>query len=557
MMSCYNISPHVEEWIDIVKNGDIRCCEEQHLLVDYVIKCFQMEDIYVDEEQAERYLSLQKYFPWDLFPWEKFVLVLHDCTYWKDTGMPRWPDLFCLLGRGAGKDGMIAYESMCLTSPYNPVKEYDVDICANNEDQATRPVKDLIAVFESPKFTKKLRRFFSWTKELIVGKKNRAEIKGRTHNPKGKDGLRSGIVIFNEVHQYLNYADIDVFTTGLGKKQHPRRSYYTTDGDVREGPLDDLLETSEGILRNGDPDNGMLPFICKLNCANDVYDEENWPMANPSLPYLPNLLAEIRKEFHEWKKSPFRLPAFMIKRMNIHDVQKEGGVTEWANIIATDRQIPDLSGMSCTVGIDYMKVTDLASVNFHFRDGDTRYDINHSWLCSHSKDIPRLKCPWKEWEANGLLTVVDDVEIHPDIIAEYIQGLGRRYDIRKLAIDTYRYALLKRALEGIGFTAKEKKIKLITQRDIIQVVPVIDSCFVNHNFVWGDNPVLRWGCNNTKLISYGRKEGADKGSFVYAKIESKSRKTDPWMSLVMSMCVESELDSAVKAPLYSLPVITI
>lgn len=321
--------------------------------------------------------------------------------------------------------------------------------------------------------------------------------------------------------------------------------------------MDDLLETSEGILRNGDPDNGMLPFICKLNCANDVYDEENWPMANPSLPYLPNLLAEIRKEFHEWKKSPFRLPAFMIKRMNIHDVQKEGGVTEWANIIATDRQIPDLSGMSCTVGIDYMKVTDLASVNFHFRDGDTRYDINHSWLCSHSKDIPRLKCPWKEWKANGLLTVVDDVEIHPDIIAEYIQGLGRRYDIRKLAIDTYRYALLKRALEGIGFTAKEKKIKLITQRDIIQVVPVIDSCFVNHNFVWGDNPVLRWGCNNTKLISYGRKEGADKGSFVYAKIESKSRKTDPWMSLVMSMCVESELDSAVKAPLYSLPVITI
>lgn len=86
-MSCYNISPHVEEWIDIVKNGEIRCCEEQHLLVDYVIKCFQTEDIYVDEEQAERYLSLQKYFPWDLFPWEKFVLVLHDCTYWKDTGI--------------------------------------------------------------------------------------------------------------------------------------------------------------------------------------------------------------------------------------------------------------------------------------------------------------------------------------------------------------------------------------------------------------------------------------------------------------------------------------
>ena len=58
----------------------------------------------------------------------------------------------------------------------------------------------------------------------------------RTNSPKGKDGLRSGIVIFNEIHQYENYDNIDVFTTGLGKKKHPRRSYFTTNGDKREGP---------------------------------------------------------------------------------------------------------------------------------------------------------------------------------------------------------------------------------------------------------------------------------------------------------------------------------
>ena len=65
---------------------------------------------------------------------------------------------------------------------------------------------------------------------------------------------------FNEIHQYEDYKNINVFTTGLGKKKHPRRSYYTTNGDVREGPLDDLLETSEQILRGGEPDNGLLPL---------------------------------------------------------------------------------------------------------------------------------------------------------------------------------------------------------------------------------------------------------------------------------------------------------
>ena len=135
---------------------------------------------------------------------------------------------------------------------------------------------------------KKLKKFFSWTKEKVVSKNTKSTMKGETNSPKGKDGLRSGICIFNEIHQYEDYKNINVFTTGLGKKKHPRRSYYTTNGDVREGPLDDLLATSEEILKENAPDNGLLPFICKLNKKEDVHDEKNWPAANPSLPYLPS-----------------------------------------------------------------------------------------------------------------------------------------------------------------------------------------------------------------------------------------------------------------------------
>ena len=302
-MSC-KINPHIQEWIDIVENKTYAVCEEQELLVAYVQHCFETEDIYTDDDQLEKYISLARYFPFEtLFPWQKFVVGLHDCTYWRKTGLPRWPDLFCELGRGAGKDGTIAWESICLMSPYNGIREYDVDICANNEDQAMRPVRDVIAAFERPAVMKKLQRFFYWTKEQVVSLKTQSLMKGRTNSPKGKDGLRSGICIFNEIHQYEDYANINVFTTGLGKKKHPRRSYYTTNGDVREGPLDDLLETAEGILRGGEPDNGLLPFICKLNKKEDVDQEENWPMANPSLPYLPDLMEEIRKGLDEPYKS--------------------------------------------------------------------------------------------------------------------------------------------------------------------------------------------------------------------------------------------------------------
>lgn len=556
-MAPTKICKEVQEWIDIVEQDKIRCCEEQHLLVAHIKKCFETEDIYTDTEQLGNYIRIiEKYLPFKLFPWEKFVIALHDCTYWTDTRQPRWPDLFCMTGRGAGKDGMIAAESLCLSSQYNGIREYDVDICANNEEQALRPVQDLKMAFEEPKVTKQIKRFYHWTKERIVALKTRSIIRGRTNSPKGKDGLRSGIVIFNEIHQYQNYDNINVFTTGLGKKKHPRRSYYTTNGDVREGPLDDILEDGEDSLRAGSDDNGTLYFICKLNKKEEVHDEANWTMANPSLPYLPHLQQETRKEYREWVKSPERLSAFISKRMNLTDQAKEGAVTSWDCIAATNKPIPELTGRSCTIGIDYAKTTDWVAVNVHFKDGDKRYDINKAWICGASNDIPRIKAPWREWaKTPDMLEYVDDVEIHPETVAAYVKTVAQRYKVEQVAIDSYRYTLMADALSKVGFSPQRKNLILVKQTDILKVVPVIDHCFIHGYFHWGDNPVLRWATNNTKLIRYGRNVGADKGSFVYAKIEAKSRKTDPWMALVASMVCESEIKE--RPTLVRAPVITL
>jgi phage terminase large subunit-like protein len=526
----------------MVEKGEVAACEEQHLLVAHIRKCFDTEDIYTDDDQLEKYLSLQKYFPFDLFEWEIFCLALHCCTYRKKDGMPRFSDMFILSGRGTGKDGFIAFVSFCLMSEHNGIKHYDIDICANNEEQAKRPFEDVYDLLEDPVQTKKLKKFFYWNKEEIKSLKTKSKLKFRTNSPKGKDSLRSAVVIFNEIHQYQDYANINVFTTGLGKKKHPRRSFLTTDGDIRDGPLDHKKEQSKEILNGEVPDNGMLPFICKLDDKKEVHDSNNWSKANPSLPYLPHLMEEIEKEYIDWKRNPLDFSAFMTKRMNIPDGNKEIQVTEWENIKASDIELPDLSGWSCTVGIDYAKVTDFASVNFHFRNGDLRYDINHSWLCLNSLDIPRLKVPWKEWAELGYLTLVDDVEIHPDLITEYIAEMGSKYNIVKLAIDNFRYTLMTGSLKKIGFDNKEyKNLKLIRPADIMQIVPVIDSCFANQNYTWGDNPPLRWATNNTKKVRSMKKTGVDTGNYYYAKIEGKSRKTDPFMALVASMVIEGEL----------------
>lgn len=552
-----DINPHILQYLEAVENGKFEACNDQHLFAKYVRHCFETEDIHTDNEQLENYLGLIKYFPYEhLFDWEEICLALHCCTYRAD-GMPRWPDLFLLMGRGAGKDGYIALESFCLISPYNGIKGYDVDICANSEDQAKAPFDDVHEVLETPDLTNKLKKHFYWNKEEIIGLKTKSRLKYRTNNPKGKDGLRSGIVVFNEIHQYQDYANINVFTTGLGKKQHPRRLYATTNGDVRDGPLDDLLAKSEQILKGGIPDNGMLPFVCRLDNREEVHEAKNWDKPNPSLKYLPNLQEEVSKEYSDWEDNPMQFTAFMTKRMNIPDGNKDVEVTSWDNIKASCGEVPDLSGCSGVVGIDYAKVTDFASAGILIRDGETRYWITHSWICAQSPDIPRMKIPWREWERAGLLTVVDDVEISPHLIAEWIQYQAQFYNLTMLALDNFRYGLLARALKEVGFDKRElKNVKLVQPSDIMKTAPIIDSCFVRQLFAWGDNPLMRWCVNNTKLVRSSRNIGSDTGNFFYSKIESKSRKTDAFLALVHAMTIESELDGVSGDSVPDLPVFT-
>lgn len=549
-MSC-NLPPEILTYIELVEADTPRACPEQHALVALIRRVFETEDIHVDTDQLRKYMGLVKYFPYGkLLPWEEFLEALWNCTYTAD-GLPRWDTVLCMVGRGAGKDGLIAFDGMCSVSPYNPVSHYNVDICANNEEQATTPVKDIAEALENPKFETKLKKHFYHTKEAVQGRKNKGVIKGRTNNPKGRDGMRSGKIIFNEVHAYENYDNIKVFKTGQGKVEQPRAGYFTSNGDVSDGPLDDLLDRGRRILFDGEPDNGFLPFICCLPGREYVHDKENWYMANPSLYYFPHLFRKIESEYLEWLESPEQNADFLTKRMGLRAGFKEISVTDYEKVRATNQPLPDLSRWSCVVSLDYAELSDWASVNLHFRKENMRYDINHAWICAQSKTLPRVKAPWREWAERGLVTVVDDVSIHPDLLARYIQEAGKKYNIKKMAMDHFRWTLVSESLRKIGWDANDKdKVKLVRPSDIMQVEPLIQECFDRGYFVWGDNPPLRWAVNNTKRVRSSKKAGSDTGNYYYAKIEGKSRKTDMFMALVAGMVIEPVLGTGgpVKRP---------
>ena len=537
---------YIQDYIQSIRSGWVPASREMHQACDYIEGKLNNPDVFVDTEKTEKAVELiERYFRMKLFPWEKFVLALVHC-YYKSSDTLVFTEYLIMMGRGNGKNGFISGVAWYLTTMYHGVPGYNVDIIANSEDQAKTSFEDIYQMLEDT--WAKSKKFFYKSKEEIVSLRTRSYIKFNTSNARTKDGKRSACLIFDEIHEYQNSDTIKVFRSGFGKRKHSRTFYITTDGYVRDGVLDERLRIAHDVL-NGEIKNSRLcPLIYKLDDEKEANNKELWVKANPSLPYLPTLQLEIEQNFIDKDYDPTVASDLYTKRFNLPKGNAEIAVTDYSKVKVTNRELPKLDGWACTVGMDYAELSDWAAVNLHFRRGAMRYDINHAWLCTQSKTLQRVKAPWREWAGRGLVTVVDDVSIHPDLLADYIRLAGQRYNVKMLAMDNYRWTLVSESLRKIGFDAKDKnRVKLVRPSDIMQVEPVIQECFDRELFSWGDNPCLRWAVNNTKRVRSSRSIGVDTGNFIYAKIDAKSRKTDPWMALVASMVIEPVLGGGAAA----------
>ena len=537
---------YIQDYIRSIRSGEVPASREMHQACDYIEGKLNNPDVFVDTEKIEKAVELiERYFRMKLFPWEKFVLALVHC-YYRSSDTLVFTEYLIMMGRGNGKNGFISGVAWYLTTMYHGVPGYNVDIIANSEDQAKTSFEDIYQMLEDT--WAKSKKFFYKSKEEIVSLRTRSYIKFNTSNARTKDGKRSACLIFDEIHEYQNSDTIKVFRSGFGKRKHSRTFYITTNGYVRDGVLDDRLRIAHDVL-NGEIKNSRLcPLIYKLDDEKEADNKELWVKANPSLPYLPTLQLEIEQNFIDKDYDPTVASDLYTKRFNLPKGNAEIAVTDYSKVKATSRELPKLDGWACTVGLDYAELSDWAAVNLHFRRGPQRYDINHAWLCTQSKTLQQVKAPWREWAERGLVTVVEDVSIHPDLLADYIRLAGQRYNVKMLAMDNYRWTLVSESLRKIGFDAQDKsRVKLVRPSDIMQVEPVIQECFDRELFTWGDNPCLRWAVNNTKRVRSSRSLGVDTGNFIYAKIDAKSRKTDPWMALVASMVIEPVLGGGAAA----------
>lgn len=532
----------IDDYIEYAKQHPKWINKKRKLLIkNIVLPLLKRNDVFFDEKTFKNCIKYCEKHYYPLFPYQKFVYAF---VFMYKNDMPIFSKFIIMMGRGNGKDGFMVPLLNFLQTPLYGVRNYHIEIVANDENQAKDTYKVAYEAMDKPSMKGK----FKVRKEDLTNVATNSEMRYNTANAKTKDGKRPGCILFNEIHAYENYDQINVHESGMGKVKHPRVFVITTNGYIREGPLDDYLDLILKILESGDNPLGYFPFICEIDNMKEMDDAEAWHKANPSMEYMPILANQIYHDYMEMQELPSKRAEFVTKRMNWPARNEEETVTSQENILyacyddikhKTPRTTPPLNCKLAVIGIDYADVRDFASAGvLVYEDGEYIWR-QHTWICSESPFLHSIKFPIIQ---NYGLPEFDDYEIveGPTIpikaIVKWCMKQFAEYIVVKITMDTYRYTLFKEVFENYGIYPENKKdpdgmLRLIRKISSVCgiIAPDIERLFAEKKINYGPSAIMRWYTNNTlvSMDKYGNKQ--------FGKVEPKLRKNDGFMAFVVAM----------------------
>ncbi len=530
---------YVQEYFDLVEQKKFKVCKKVEQNIELVKRKLQ-EDVYFEEEKIEKSIrAIEKYF-FKLFPFQKYILSCIFLRYKKNNQLV-FNNFFIKMGRGNGKNGFISALAFIFISSINGIQGYNVDVVANSEEQAKTSFEDVYNMLDDPK-NKKLDQKFFRTLEKIIFRKTKSKFRFYTSNPKTKDGGRPGCVIFDEIHAYETFKNIDVHTSGLGKVADGRTFMITTDGDVREGVLDSIDDEASCVLEGSIPNSRMFPFVCELDDKSEVDDPDNWVKACPAIIYLPTLKQEMLDKYQSMQLRPHERNEFMTKRMNLPHRDEAHEVAAWEDILATNQEIPNLENYTAVGGIDFAEIRDFCAVGLLFKKQNKYIWLHHTFICENSPDLKGIKFDIPLAEEKGLCEKTKGKTINAELVVLWFLEACKKYNIKRIAMDRFRYNAMKETFDKVGIYPKDKEhpdglLVLVGNGYIThnKVAPLIDEIFANHRLIMGDDPLMRWYIRNT-FVDIDKK-----GNKSYKKFEPRLRKTDGFMAFVAAISLEDEI----------------
>jgi len=559
----------IENYLKYIDENPNEINEEIRLLMkNIILPTLVKGDVFLDKQQIKQSISYCEKWYYPLSVYQKAIYACFFMYEKSNHDIVKFSDLFILMARGNGKDGMIMPLANYLQTHFYGVKNYNIDIVGTSEETAENSFKVVYNMLENNKTI--MKKYFYWNKVEIINRITKSVLRFNTSNAVTKYGKQSGMIIFNELHTYEDYKQLNTFTSGLGKIKHARTVTITTDGISKEGPLEEKKMLAKQVL-NGETNHlAMLPFLYKINSENEIhcgmekYLETNnkddidfsfWCQANPSLKFMPVLKEQIFKDYMKMLIQKSYKQEFFPQRMNFPLLKEEFVVTSWENVLKAcyadvenkiERARPNLLNKPTICGIDMASLNDFASAGFLFKIKGEFVWFQKTWVCANGRFFKDIKFPFQFAGENGYtdFEVVTTNTISEEVVVDWVMANIAKYNVKRIKMDNYQFKLYRKTFEKFGISEYNSKtnpaglLEMIRNPSSIASIyaPKIEVEFEEGRINIGNSAIMRWAINNTMVVL--KKDGNKS----YEKIEPKLRKNDPFIAFVCAISGHELLD---------------
>jgi phage terminase large subunit-like protein len=398
-------------------------------------------------------------------------------------------------------------------------------LCAGDQEQARQTIYDPLVEMldQAPELIKRLRIRDS-TKE-ILNKETGTELKVISSEAYTKHGPKGSCVIFDEFHVQPNRALYDTMTHGAGlARREPIWWFLTTAGDDpdRTSIAWEVHQLAMQVLearRTGDKRKDIPTWypVIYAYTGEDIYNEENWKQANPSLGTALHI-EDLRDLALQAKLSPAKERLFRWLNLDQWVTTK---LTSWLPLELWDAtegswSLEEMDGEDCFLGGDFSTTIDLSAVCLIFPPQKEHADWRVCWEAwipeeSLQERVEKDHVPYNEWAAAGYLTPTEGSMIDYDMIEAEIsgseelemRGIKTQYNVKEMGADKSFAAMLLQRLgkKGIMVVDVPQRVSELTD-PMNQIEILMREGKLTHE----KNPLARWCFGNTQIYMNGNRQ---------------------------------------------------
>lgn len=324
-----------------------------------------------------------------------------------------------------------------------------------------------------------------------------------------KHGFNVSACIFDELHAQPSRELWDVMTFGSGDaREQPIWWVITTAGDDpdRVSIGWEQHDYAMKVLTGEVIDPSWYVVIYSYE-GDDIYNEENWAAANPSLGETL-MISSVRAAAEKARVKPADERLFRWLRLNQWTTSK---LTTWLPLQLFDATSgswnpAELIGMDCYLGLDLSSTTDLTALAVVFPPQVKLLDWRVMWYAWIPQDnmqdrIANDHVPYDQWAKAGWITPTPGDVVDYTQVEEKILELASLYQVKELDADRAFAAMLLQRLEQAGLAVVDIPQTFVQLTSPLnETERLLKEGKISHS----PNPVARWCFGNTSVAKNGQ-----------------------------------------------------